>query len=111
MNPIPMRFGGYQPPASVHNQAAEIFGAALRAQLGEQVEFSLDGNIMASGYRAADLLSLVEGGVLALCYFSASYLAERVPAFALLDLPFLLIFSAIFIEEPVIASILMQLAE
>ncbi|MDH3603727.1 MAG: TRAP transporter substrate-binding protein, partial [Candidatus Tectomicrobia bacterium] len=25
-----------------------------------------------------------------LCYFSASYLAERVPAFALLDLPFLL---------------------
>ena len=90
MNPIPMRFGGYQPPASVHNQAAEIFGVALRTQLGQQVEFSLDGNIIASGYQAADLLRMVESGELTLCYFSASYLADRVPAFALLDLPFLL---------------------
>jgi tripartite ATP-independent transporter DctP family solute receptor len=90
MTPIPMRFGGYQPPASVHNQAAEIFGAALRTQLGDQVEFSLDGNILASGHQAADLLSMVESGALTWCYFSASYLAEHVPAFALLDLPFLL---------------------
>ena len=45
---------------------------------------------MASGRQAADLLSMVESGALTLCYFSASYLAERVPAFALLDLPLLL---------------------
>ena len=90
MNLISMRFGGYQPPASVHNQAAEIFGAALRTQLGPQVEFSLDGNIIASGHQAADLLRMVESGELTVCYFSASYLAERVAAFALLDLPFLL---------------------
>jgi len=36
MNPIPMRFGGYQPPASVHNRAAEIFGTVLRTQLGSR---------------------------------------------------------------------------
>jgi tripartite ATP-independent transporter DctP family solute receptor len=90
MNPIPMRFGGYQPPASVHNRAAQMFGAALRTQLGEQVEFSLDGNIMAAGHPAVHLLSMVESGELTMCYFSASYLAERVPAFALLDVPFLL---------------------
>jgi tripartite ATP-independent transporter DctP family solute receptor len=90
MNPIPMRFGGYQPPASVHNRAAQMFGAALRTQLGEQVEFSLDGNIMAAGHPAVHLLSMVESGELTMCYFSASYLAERVPAVALLDLPFLL---------------------
>jgi tripartite ATP-independent transporter DctP family solute receptor len=54
------------------------------------VTFSLNGNIMASGHQAADLLRFVERGELTLCYFSASYLAARVPAFALLDLPFML---------------------
>ena len=90
MEPINIRFGGYQPPTSVHNKAAEMFGNALATRLGEAVTFSLDGNIIASGRQAVDLLRLVERGELTLCYFSASYLAERVPAFALLDLPFLL---------------------
>ncbi len=40
------------------------------------------------GRKAADLLPMVEHGELTFCYFSASYLAERVPEFALLDLPF-----------------------
>jgi len=90
MEPINIRFGGYQPPTSVHNKAADVFGNALTTRLGDAVAFSLDGNIITSGHQAADLLRLVEGGALTLCYFSASYLAERVPAFALLDLPFLL---------------------
>ncbi len=90
MEPNHIRFGGYQPPASVHNRAADVFGKTLTSQLGDAVAFSLDGNVIASGYKAADLLSLVECGELTLCYFSASYLAARVPAFALLDLPFLL---------------------
>jgi C4-dicarboxylate-binding protein DctP len=89
MEPIHIRFGGYQPPTSVHNKAAEVFGNALATRLGDAVAFSLDGNIIASGHQAVDLLRLVESGELTLCYFSASYLAERVPAFALLDLPFL----------------------
>ncbi len=87
--PISIRFGGYQPPSSIHNKAAEIFGNALSSRLGDAVQFELDGNITASGHNAADLLTMVEDGALTLCYFSSSYLAARVPEFALLDLPFI----------------------
>lgn len=90
MEPIHIHFGGYQPPASVHSRAAERFGQALSSRLGDAVAFCLDGNVVAAGQPAADLLSLVERGEMTMCYFSASYLAARVPAFALLDLPFLL---------------------
>ena len=85
-----IRFGGYQPPASVHNQAAEILGQQLTAQLGDRVHLELDGNIVNSGYNAADLLTLVENGDLDMCYFSTSYLAERVPELAIFDLPFII---------------------
>ena len=43
---------------------------------------------MTSGHPAADLLPMVESGTLTMGYFSASYLAARVPEYALLDLPF-----------------------
>ena len=90
MTPIAIDFGGYQPPTSIHNKAAEVFGRRLADRLGDEVRFSLDGNIIESGHKAADLLTMVENGTLALCYFSTSYLAERVPEFALFDLPFLI---------------------
>jgi TRAP-type C4-dicarboxylate transport system substrate-binding protein len=88
MDPISIRFGGYQGPNSVHSRAAEIFGRCLSDRLGELVRFSLDGNVTASGQSAAGLLKGVETGAFELCYMSASYLAERVPEFSLLDLPF-----------------------
>ena len=90
MTPIPIGFGGYQPPKSIHNKAAEVFGRRLADRLGDEVRFSFDGNIIESGRKAADLLTMVENGTLSLCYFSTSYLAERVPEFALFDLPFLI---------------------
>ena len=34
MVPVTIRFGGYQPPQSVHSRAALVFGAALREKLG-----------------------------------------------------------------------------
>lgn len=86
--PVAIRFGGYQPPASIHNRAAVAFGDALAARCGGNVSFVLDGDVTASGHKAADLLDMVEAGELTLCYFSTSYLAARVPEFALLDLPF-----------------------
>jgi TRAP-type transport system periplasmic protein len=88
VQPISIRFGGYQPPASVHNKAADVLGRALMARLGKAVQFNLDGNIVVSGHQAADLLTMIESGVMTMGYFSASYLAAHVPEFALLDLPF-----------------------
>jgi TRAP-type C4-dicarboxylate transport system substrate-binding protein len=90
MQPLSIRFGGYQSPVSVHSRAAEVFGEALTRRLGSDVRFVLDGDITAAGHRAADVLSMVESGALTLGYFSASYLAARVPEFALLDLPFMI---------------------
>lgn len=86
--PTTIRLGGYQPPASIHNRAAAAFGKALALACGDGVRFELDGDVTAAGHKAVDLLGMVEGGGLTLCYFSASYLAGRVPEFALLDLPF-----------------------
>lgn len=90
MAPVHIRFAGYQPPTSVHSRAAEVFGHALATRLGAAVHFAFDGNIVAAGHQAADLLTMVESGALTMCYFSASYLAARVPEFALLDVPFLI---------------------
>lgn len=86
---VHIRFGGYQPPASVHSRAAAVLRRALAARLGDAVRFDLDGDIVATGRPAADLLDLVERGELTMCYFSTSYLARRIPELALLDLPFL----------------------
>lgn len=88
MHPIVIRCGGYQPPASIHNRAAEVFGRSLAARLGDAVRFELDGNIVARGHNAADLLDWVGTGRIELCYFSTSYLADAVPEIAVLDLPF-----------------------
>jgi TRAP-type C4-dicarboxylate transport system substrate-binding protein len=46
-------------------------------------------NIMDFGYRAEDILWLVEHGLLTLGYQSSSYLTDRVPALGFVDLPFL----------------------
>ena len=56
---------------------------------GSGIETELTPNITAEGRKASDLLAMVEGGDLDLCYFSSSYLAGRVPSLRVLDLPFL----------------------
>ncbi|UCH74872.1 MAG: TRAP transporter substrate-binding protein [Rhodospirillales bacterium] len=89
MAAIEMRFGGYQGPASVHSRALELLKGEIEARLDAAVAIEIDGNIVASGKNAADLLTMVDSGALTMCYFSTSYLGERVPAFAVLDLPFL----------------------
>ena len=40
------------------------------------------------GYRAADLLAMVEEGTMEVCYFASSYLAGRVAALGHFDVPF-----------------------
>lgn len=84
-----LKFGGYQAAASVHTRAAVKFGEELKHRLGDQISFEFRPNIVAEGHNAKNLLSWVEDGTLSMCYFSASYLADRVPEMALLDLPFM----------------------
>jgi len=88
MNPITIRFGGYQKPASIHNRAADRFGAALTAQLGERVRFELIGSVLDLGRQSGDLPLMVEAGELTLCYISTVRFTAPVPEFKLLELPF-----------------------
>lgn len=90
MPPMEIRFGGYRPPASVHNRAATLFGDALQSRLGDAIDFRMTGNVIAEGRKAADLLDLVASGELTMCYFAASYLSDLVPELALFDLPFVI---------------------
>lgn len=85
---IDMRFGGYQGPASVHSRALDALKLEIEAQLGDDARIEIDGNIVAGGHKASDLLGMVDRGELSMCYFSTSYLGARVPEFAVLDLPF-----------------------
>lgn len=87
-SPVSIKMGGYQNAASVHTKAARIFGAELNRRLKNNVTFEFQENIINQGHKAGDLLGMVEDGRLTMCYFSSSYLAERVAEFALLDLPF-----------------------
>jgi TRAP-type C4-dicarboxylate transport system substrate-binding protein len=88
MAALTLRIAGYQGEASVHTRAVRVLADTLAVRLGQRgcVEFLPD--ITQVGKRASDLLSMVEDGALDLCYFSSSYLAARVPALGLFDLPF-----------------------
>ena len=89
MSKLTINMGGYQPPASVHNRAAEIFGQELKNRLGGDIEFSLDGNMPLSvGCKADELPKMVDEGTLTMCYFASSYLTGNVPEMGVFDLPF-----------------------
>jgi C4-dicarboxylate-binding protein DctP len=85
-----IRFSGYQGPHSVHNRAVEVFADSLTGTLGDWVAFEHVLNVTEQGRKAADLLDMVATGETTLCYFSSSYLADKVPEIALFDLPFLI---------------------
>ncbi len=80
-DPIQIRMGGYGP-------ATTGFSRALKF-IGDRVQIKYIWNIMDFGYRAEDILWLVEHGVLTLGYQSSSYLTDRVPELGFVDLPFL----------------------
>jgi TRAP-type transport system periplasmic protein len=89
MKPITMRFGGYQPPASIHNQSARRFGELLEQKLGDRITFELIGSVLDLGRASGDLPVMVENGELSFCYMSTVRFAGWVPALQLLELPFL----------------------
>lgn len=89
MTSINIHLVGYQPEQSVHTRAAKVFAAKLEEQLGDQVTFQLEKNVMDSGRKSLDVLTLVESGERNMGYFATSYMAARFPELAVLDLPFL----------------------
>src|SRR5881227_2889076 len=90
-DPIAIRMGGYGPPTTGFSRALKRIGDQLQADFGSGVEIKYVWNIMDLGYRAEDILWLVEHGLLTLGYQSSSYLADRVPELGIVDLPFLFV--------------------
>lgn len=88
INPIPLKFGGYQEPASIHNRAAARFGKLLKRKLGDRIEFELIGSVLKLGRPSGDLPVMVESGELDFCYMSTVRFAKAVPELKLLELPF-----------------------
>jgi len=86
--PIRITLGGYQGPASVHTRGLELLRDALLRRVGDKVDVVLKPNLGAQGHKTSDLAELTESGGIDGCYLSSSYLAERVPALSLFDMPF-----------------------
>lgn len=84
-----IRAGGYAPRDSTHTRALEHIARRLDAAVDGAVAVEIVPNIMDLGRQSSDLLDMVEGGELTLCYFSTSYLGERVPELNALEVPFL----------------------
>ncbi len=87
--PIPIRMGGYGPPTTGFSKALKFIGDKLQAEFGDRVAVDYVWNIMDHGYKAEDILTLVENGEMTLGYQSSSYLTDRVPELGFVDLPFL----------------------
>jgi TRAP-type C4-dicarboxylate transport system substrate-binding protein len=89
MSKIQIRMGGYGPATTGFSKALKFIGDRLERQFGDRVDVKYVWNIMDFGYRAEDILWLVESGVLTLGYQSSSYLTDRVGELGFVDLPFL----------------------
>ena len=86
---VKIRMGGYGPPTTGFSKALKFIGDKLLAAFGDRVAVDYVWNIMDHGYKAEDILTLVESGEMTLGYQSSSYLTDRVPALGFVDLPFL----------------------
>ena len=88
MDPIKLRFGGYQEPASIHNRAATYFAQRLRLRLGTRLHFELIGSVLKQGRPSGSLPLMVESGELTCCYLATIRFTQWAPELKLFDLPF-----------------------
>src|SRR5882762_6190445 len=86
---IQIRMGGYGPATTGFSKSLKFIGDRLEARFGDRIAVKYVWNVMDFGYRAEDILWLVESGILTLGYQSSSYLTDRVPELSFVDLPFL----------------------
>jgi TRAP-type C4-dicarboxylate transport system substrate-binding protein len=87
--PIQIRMGGYGPPTTSFSKSLKSIGDKLEAEFGDRVDIKYVWNVMDLGFKAEDILWLVEHGLLTMGYQSSSYLTDRVPELGFVDLPFL----------------------
>lgn len=83
-----IRIAGYQNETSVHTRSMRVLERALAARPGRAIAVEFEPDVAQRGRKVASILGEVESGALDLCYFSSSYLAERVPALGVFDIPF-----------------------
>ena len=88
MTAIVLKFGGYQEPASIHNQAAGRFGELLKKQLGDRIRFELIGSILKLGRPSGDLVPMTQRGELSFSYMSTVRFSKAAPELQILELPF-----------------------
>jgi tripartite ATP-independent transporter DctP family solute receptor len=87
--PIRILMGGYGPATTGFSLALKRIGDRLQSKFGGDVDVKYVYNILDLGYRADDIIWLVESGVLTLGYQSSSYFTDRIPDVGVADLPFL----------------------
>ncbi len=81
--------GGYGPRESAHGDGLDAFKRAVEEGTHGDVAVDVTWNIMDEGRPNTDLFDLVETGEMFMCYFSSSYLGNRVPELNVLETPFL----------------------
>ncbi len=87
--PIRIFMGGYSPADTGFSLSLKRIGDRIVKAMGRDVEVKYVYNILDLGYRAEDILWLVESGVLTVGYQSSSYMTDRVPDVGVADLPFI----------------------
>ena len=81
--------GGYGPEKSAHGEGLKTFRDHVITATSGEVAVRVTWNIMGEGRPNTDLFELVESGQMFLCYFSSSYLGDRVGELNVLETPFL----------------------
>ncbi|MGH8951354.1 MAG: TRAP transporter substrate-binding protein [Acidimicrobiia bacterium] len=89
MSPTKLWIGGYGPEKSAHGDGLAAFRDEVETGTNGEVQVEVTWNIMDEGRPNTDLFELVEAGHMFLCYFSSSYLGDRVPELNVLETPFL----------------------
>lgn len=84
-----LRVGGYAPLGTSHATGLEVFADEVRRRSDHRIKVDIMENILDTGRPATDLLGMVESGELTMCYFSTSYLGDRVHDLNVLETPFL----------------------
>jgi TRAP-type C4-dicarboxylate transport system substrate-binding protein len=78
----------YRGAGSIHTKGVQVFGKALKARLGDRLNFEVDNNVLDKGHKLGDLLGMVERGVYEMFYISTIRFTEAVPECQFFDVPF-----------------------